>query len=53
MKGIKTVPAQSANFQLLAPFHPEQVEGSLPITWDSTNDRNGLNGCNVFNNSIT
>ncbi len=31
MKGIKTVPARSANFQLLAPFHPEHVEGSLPI----------------------
>ena len=31
MKAIKAVPARSANFQPMAPFHPEQVEGSLPI----------------------
>jgi hypothetical protein len=31
IKTIPTVPAQSAKFQPKAPFHPDQVEGFLPI----------------------
>ena len=27
------IPVPSTNFQPLVPFHPEQVEGSLPILW--------------------
>ena len=30
-KNQNVIPAQSAKFQPMAPFHPEQVEGSLPI----------------------
>ena len=30
-KNQNVIPAQSAKFQPMASFHPEQVEGSLPI----------------------
>ncbi|MGB3478196.1 MAG: hypothetical protein WBB67_03450 [bacterium] len=30
-KDQNIIPAQGANFQMKSHFHPEQVEGSLPI----------------------